>query len=844
LRRPLVAVHAAGVICLLGYLALLLWTGAGDDLLGDVAYNGLIVLGAALCLARGILGPERPAWLFLGLALAAWSAGDVYYSAVLNDAEIVPAVAPSDGLYWAFSALSAVAVGLLVRTRAGGATVARWLDAGVCALATASLGAAGIVETVLGPLHGDLSGQIPALTYPITDTVLLAVVVGGLALAGWRPDRTLGLVALGLVAMTAADAIYLLEIAEGTYDEGRMVDFLWPLSALLTAGAAVAPTAPRPHAPGPGTSRWLEAPPALMAAAAVALIAYDHFHRINTPALVLVVGALVAMIGRLALVSRENLVARGRLERLVADQAALGRVAGAVAADRPPDEVVTLVAAEAAALLDADVGLVTRFLPGEAIVVGSWGAGAPPAERHLRLDGDDLLARVAATGDAARGDGGPALAAGVAAPVVVDGRLWGAVATCSAPDRPPPTGAQDRLAQFAELVSMAIAGAEAADALRARAEELRRQAAVLRAVVDTVPATVLMADRDGRIVFANRGPQDGALGDARRGATVEERLAALAERTTDPDGFRAGVRALVAVPDETRLDEYEMADSGRVFRRYAAPVRGEEAGEGTIGRVLVIAEVTDERRTERAKDQFIEIASHELRTPLTSVLGYLELLEEGEVGPVAPEQRGILEVIHRNAKRLLHLAGDLLTVARADAGRLDLMPAPTDLELVVRQCAESARPAAAERGIALEVETEPIALLADAIRLAEVVDNLLSNALKFTPPGGRVSVTARQEAGRAAIGVADTGMGIPVAEVANLFKRFYRTERALTAAIPGTGLGLSISKMIVEAHGGTIDVSSREGHGTRFRVELPLDRGDGPGSGDHGGGASGVRDVA
>jgi signal transduction histidine kinase len=110
----------------------------------------------------------------------------------------------------------------------------------------------------------------------------------------------------------------------------------------------------------------------------------------------------------------------------------------------------------------------------------------------------------------------------------------------------------------------------------------------------------------------------------------------------------------------------------------------------------------------------------------------------------------------------------------------------------------------------------------DPQRLAEVVDNLVSNALKFTPVRGSVSLRARSDGDRAVLEVADTGMGIPAGELPNLFKRFYRTERALTAAIPGTGLGLSISKLIVEAHGGAVAVASREGSGTRFRVDLPL----------------------
>jgi signal transduction histidine kinase len=205
------------------------------------------------------------------------------------------------------------------------------------------------------------------------------------------------------------------------------------------------------------------------------------------------------------------------------------------------------------------------------------------------------------------------------------------------------------------------------------------------------------------------------------------------------------------------------------------------------------------------------------------------MIEEEDSDPLTADQRRFLEVIHRNAERLLRLAGDLLTVARADAGRMQLRRQAMDLGRVVADCAESCRPQAGERGIELELDAPRVAMAGDQQRLAEVVDNLVSNALKFTPPGGRVSLRARTDGDRAILEVADTGMGIPAAELPSLFKRFYRTERALTDAIPGTGLGLSISKMIVEAHGGTIAVVSREGAGTRFRVELPAGPADAEG---------------
>jgi signal transduction histidine kinase len=256
--------------------------------------------------------------------------------------------------------------------------------------------------------------------------------------------------------------------------------------------------------------------------------------------------------------------------------------------------------------------------------------------------------------------------------------------------------------------------------------------------------------------------------------------------------------------------------------RYSAPVRISSDAESIFGRIMVRREVTDERRLVRAKDEFTALASHELRTPLTSIMGYLEVVLDGSAGELAPKQRRFLEVVERNASRLLRLVGDLLVVARADAGRLGLEMSALDLGELAAECAQSARPAAGEQGIALELDVEPAELSGDRSRLAEVIDNLVSNALKFTPPGGRVRVSAHVEDGRAVLEVADSGMGIAAADREHLFERFYRGEAALQAAIPGTGLGLAISKMIVEAHGGTIGVSSEEGPGATFRVELPL----------------------
>jgi signal transduction histidine kinase len=236
------------------------------------------------------------------------------------------------------------------------------------------------------------------------------------------------------------------------------------------------------------------------------------------------------------------------------------------------------------------------------------------------------------------------------------------------------------------------------------------------------------------------------------------------------------------------------------------------------------------RELDRLKDEFLSLVSHELRTPLTSIRGYLDLVLEGEAGEINPEQRRFLEAVERNSGRLLRLVGDLLFVAQADAGRLSLERAKVDLAELAAHCVEGAAPAATEKSVSLVLMAEPVpSLVGDRGRLAQVLDNLVSNALKFTPEGGTVKVRTEAEDGQVVLEVEDTGIGIPQADQPRLFERFFRSAVAEDQAIPGTGLGLAIVKAIVEAHSGRISISSREDVGTTFRVELPLAAERGPG---------------
>ncbi len=226
--------------------------------------------------------------------------------------------------------------------------------------------------------------------------------------------------------------------------------------------------------------------------------------------------------------------------------------------------------------------------------------------------------------------------------------------------------------------------------------------------------------------------------------------------------------------------------------------------------------------SDEMKDEFLALVSHELRTPLTSIRGYLELVLE-EPDELSEEQLRFLRTVERNSDRLLRLVSDLLFVAEIEAMAVSIAPEPVSVDRLAEESVDSAAPAAEAGGIALVLKAGARAEInADRARLGQLLDNLVSNALKFTPAGGRVVVKTMREDGLAVIEVRDTGMGIPADEQEQLFERFFRTRAATERAIQGTGLGLTIARAIAEAHGGRIEFESAEGVGTVFRVQLPL----------------------
>jgi signal transduction histidine kinase len=274
-------------------------------------------------------------------------------------------------------------------------------------------------------------------------------------------------------------------------------------------------------------------------------------------------------------------------------------------------------------------------------------------------------------------------------------------------------------------------------------------------------------------------------------------------------------------------------DSPRRWRRYE--IQAVQQIAGYVAQSIVDLRLREMRESQvdqltaldRQKTDFMATISHELRTPLTSINGYLELLQDGDYGDLNDTQRDALDIVGRNAHRLRGLIEDLLVLNKIEATGLQSSTEDVEVDSLVAGVADLLRPVADAAGVTLVVDAVDPALTVrvDRGQLERSLINLGSNAVKFTPSGGRATIAAHQVDDQVRITVADTGIGIPEKDLPDLFARFFRASNATAAAIPGTGLGLAIVRAIVEGHGGELEVDSVEDRGTVMTVVLPSGNG-------------------
>ena len=366
----------------------------------------------------------------------------------------------------------------------------------------------------------------------------------------------------------------------------------------------------------------------------------------------------------------------------------------------------------------------------------------------------------------------------------------------------------DELSELARSLNDTAARLDAT--IRSLTEERNRSAAVLGSMVEGV--AVIGADE--RVLYCNHAfcQSVGAGMESCQGRTLLEVV-----RHTD---LLALIRRALASGDTVPGEVTFSGERPRTFAATAAPVHGEPVRAGGV--VLVLHDISDLRRLERVRRDFVANVSHEFKTPLTAIQGFAETLLGGALED-AQNSRRFLEIIRDHAARLGRLTDDLLKLSQMEAGKLELDLRPVVVADLIDSCLETAQLKAGQKQLAVVVESSPglPPVRGDSVRLREVLQNLLDNAVQYTPAGGRITVRAAASDGGIVISVADTGIGIPQADQERIFERFYRVDAARSREVGGTGLGLAIARHLVEAHGGRISVESEVGAGSTFSVFLP-----------------------
>ncbi|HXF94865.1 MAG TPA: ATP-binding protein [Gemmatimonadales bacterium] len=355
-----------------------------------------------------------------------------------------------------------------------------------------------------------------------------------------------------------------------------------------------------------------------------------------------------------------------------------------------------------------------------------------------------------------------------------------------------------------EIADQIVALRTMAADLAARFDTLRREREAVRALLESLADGVIATDPDGAVVAANTA--------ARRllGYSDTAPLPPLPELFHEKparDVLDTALRGGEPVPAELHL-------GGRDLLVAARPLPGG-------GRSVFLRDVTTLRRLETVRRDFVANVSHELKTPLTSIAGYAETLARHP--EITGEARQFAATILANARRMQRLVDDLLDLSRIESGAWLPEPEPVDLEGAVREAWAALGDRGAGRGVRLDTEMQPEAgrLRADPGALRQILTNLLDNAARHTPPGGRITVSAALAAGGVTVAIADTGSGIPAEHLPRIFERFYRVDPGRSRDQGGTGLGLAIVKHLVEAHGGRVEADSAPGNGTVIRMIFP-----------------------
>jgi two-component system phosphate regulon sensor histidine kinase PhoR len=361
-----------------------------------------------------------------------------------------------------------------------------------------------------------------------------------------------------------------------------------------------------------------------------------------------------------------------------------------------------------------------------------------------------------------------------------------------------------------EIGVVANALDDTARELGARLADMARSRAHTDAILTGMAEGVLLVDAGGRLLLTNPAARvmlrlpDGATGAHYQELVRQPDLRALLARAFGGDR---------PAPVDVELDP----GSRRIFVAHAVPVDAARGG----GAVLVLRDISDLRRADQVRRDFVANVSHELRTPLTAIRGYVEALQDGSVS--ADQTKEFLGIIDRQSNRMERLVRDLLRLARLDAGQealaIESCPVTDIVSDVLADLDTTLR--GRNQDVRVAINPDAATVRADPAKLSDALRNLMENASNYSPTGGRIDIGARRAGGEVVISVADRGPGIPDADLTRVFERFYRVDRSRTRDPGGTGLGLSIVKHLIELHGGHVTAANRDGGGALFEISMP-----------------------
>ena len=374
----------------------------------------------------------------------------------------------------------------------------------------------------------------------------------------------------------------------------------------------------------------------------------------------------------------------------------------------------------------------------------------------------------------------------------------------------------DLLTAIGHQIGIAIANAQLI-------EDAEQRRATLDSVMNSLVDGLVLADRRGRIAYIN--PRAAQILDlatrqllGRPVVTLEKEIS---PRVARPDEFTAQLRAALAEIESTPTVEFKRTEPDpRTLQVRAFPIH--DAAGGYLGLGLLVRDITQERELDEMKSQLLSTVSHELRTPLASIKGFATTLLRQDVAWDEDSRREFLSIIDRESDRLAELISNLLDMSRVEAGTLRVEPEEIDLGLIITETADEFQRMTRMHHIETQLPDRGQLVWADPRRARQVLRNLVENAVKYSPNGGSITITAQALETHMQTSVADEGIGLEPAQLSRIFDRFYQVDSASTRKVGGSGLGLSICKAIIEAHSGEISAESQPGLGSTFTFTLPL----------------------